>query len=129
MTNWCQPEPHEPSGKCFCPVCDPEGEFPFSCHSKRNCGAVKTIRRRGTNPPQPPGRKYLGDHVHDALAAVGITEERVSRWLGRPCGCGQKQKWLNRMHRWAENWVKGLFGSKKEAAAALESEMGDCDGE
>ena len=46
-------------------------------------------------------KKLLGDRVSQALSLVGITEERVSSWLGRPCGCsGRKQK-LNQLDAWA----------------------------
>lgn len=37
----------------------------------------------------------LGDMTADALAAIGITKERVSYWLGRDCGCKANQEWLN----------------------------------
>ena len=41
----------------------------------------------------PPG---LGDMVAGVLERVGITEDRVSRWIGRPCGCGARRTALNR---------------------------------
>jgi len=37
----------------------------------------------------------LGDWVARGLEAVGITKARVSRWLGRDCGCGRRQAALN----------------------------------
>jgi len=38
----------------------------------------------------------LGDRVHDALAAVGITPERVAAALGvDDCGCEDRRAWLN----------------------------------
>jgi hypothetical protein len=40
----------------------------------------------------PPG---LGDMVKSALSAVGITEERVSKAIGKPCGCGKRAAKLN----------------------------------
>lgn len=48
---------------------------------------------------QPPG---LGDHVASALSAVGITKERVSKALGRPCGCKQRQQ---KMNDWGRKWL------------------------
>jgi hypothetical protein len=42
--------------------------------------------------PASPG---LGDLVATGLAAVGITEERVSRLIGRPCGCPERKRRLN----------------------------------
>lgn len=38
----------------------------------------------------PPARPGLGDMVSAGLAAVGITPERVSKVLGRPCGCKER---------------------------------------
>lgn len=37
----------------------------------------------------------LGDMVAAGLAAVGVTKERVSAALGRPCNCPQRQQQLN----------------------------------
>lgn len=37
----------------------------------------------------------LGDMVSDGLASVGITKERVSRVIGRDCGCAKRQAALN----------------------------------
>lgn len=45
---------------------------------------------------QRPG---LGDMVSAGLAAVGITPERVSKALGRPCGCKERAAKLNELGR------------------------------
>lgn len=37
----------------------------------------------------------LGDLVKAGLSAVGITEERVSKAIGRPCGCGKRAAAMN----------------------------------
>ena len=42
--------------------------------------------------PPSPG---LGDMVKSGLSAIGITEERVSKVIGRPCGCGERAEMLN----------------------------------
>lgn len=47
----------------------------------------------------PPAGRGLGDMVAAGLAAVGITKERVSKALGRPCNCGQRQEALNALGR------------------------------
>jgi hypothetical protein len=47
-------------------------------------------------PPPKPG---LGDMVKAGLSAIGITEERVSAAIGRPCGCSQRAKALNELGR------------------------------
>ena len=41
----------------------------------------------------------LGDRIAAGLAAVGITEARVSRLVGRPCGCRERRAALNRLGR------------------------------
>ena len=40
-------------------------------------------------------RRGLGDMVAAGLATVGITKERVSKALGRDCGCAKRQAALN----------------------------------
>jgi hypothetical protein len=52
-----------------------------------------------THPAYPHKRRGLGDMVADGLAAVGITKERVSKAIGRPCGCGKRQEKLNEIGR------------------------------
>jgi hypothetical protein len=37
----------------------------------------------------------LGDMVAASLSAIGITKERVSKAIGRPCGCGKRAEILN----------------------------------
>lgn len=44
-------------------------------------------------------RPGLGDIVSAGLAAVGITPERVSKVLGRPCGCKERAAKLNELGR------------------------------
>jgi hypothetical protein len=41
----------------------------------------------------------LGDMVASALSAVGITKERVSKAIGKPCGCAKRQEALNDLGR------------------------------
>jgi hypothetical protein len=49
----------------------------------------------------------LGDRLKEALSKVGVTEERVSKWLGRPCGCKQRREKLNKLSLWASSYFKG----------------------
>jgi hypothetical protein len=37
--------------------------------------------------------------VADGLASVGITKDRVSKAIGRPCGCAKRQDKLNELGR------------------------------
>ena len=48
------------------------------------------------------------------LSKVGVTEERVSSWLGKPCGCKARREKLNKLHSWAKSW----FGKEDAAEAA-----------
>ena len=48
-----------------------------------------------THPAYPRQRMGLGDMVKAGLSAVGITEERVSKAIGRPCGCGKRAAAMN----------------------------------
>lgn len=59
----------------------------------------------------------LGDAVKLALRQAGITEERFSAWLGKPCGCGERVRKLNQLHR----WVAGvLAGGRPKPPAGLD---------
>ena len=71
----CDIDPHS----LRCRVCGARVSAP---HVRRNCGT----------PPPPPG---LGDYVANALSAVGVTKERVEAVVGGPCGCPERQAWLN----------------------------------
>ena len=44
-------------------------------------------------------KRGLGDIVKAGLSAIGITEERVSKAIGRPCGCGARAEKLNELGR------------------------------
>jgi hypothetical protein len=49
--------------------------------------------------PGQRNRDGLGDRVARGLEAVGITKQRVSRVLRRPCGCGKRQRFWNKVGR------------------------------
>lgn len=55
-------------------------------------------------------RKRMGDLIESALNAVGITHERVEKYIW-DCGCRDRKKHYNEIDEWAEHTVKGLFGS------------------
>ena len=54
----------------------------------------KRLRERIRGKP-----RGLGDIVKAGLSAIGITEERVSKAIGRPCGCGARAEKLNELGR------------------------------
>lgn len=51
------------------------------------------------HPAYPRARPGLGDMVKAGLSAIGITEERVSKAIGRPCGCSKRAEALNEIGR------------------------------
>ncbi len=56
----------------------------------------------------------LGDRVEQALSLVGITEEKVSKWLGRPCGCSERKRKLNQVGAWASRVLLGKTDQAEE---------------
>jgi hypothetical protein len=52
-----------------------------------------------THPAYPRAKPGLGDMVKSGLSAIGITEERVSAAIGRPCGCSKRAEQLNELGR------------------------------
>lgn len=70
--------------------------------------------------PKPKTEKVKngwGDNVEKALTHIGITSERVEKWLGRPCGCAERKRKLNVLGNWAE---KALSQTKESAKNYLE---------
>jgi hypothetical protein len=63
------------------------------------------------NEIKPAG---LGDRIASGLSAIGITKDRVSRVIGRPCGCGKRQAKLNRLGECVAKGAKKL-GAKLSA--------------
>jgi hypothetical protein len=61
------------------------------------CGTRHPIRRKCS--VQKESRPGLGDMVKAGLSAIGITEERVSAAIGRPCGCSKRAEQLNELGR------------------------------
>lgn len=52
----------------------------------------------------------LGDLVESVLSSVGLTQEQVERWLGRPCRCKERQEKLNRLQTLLARFVSGKIG-------------------
>lgn len=57
-------------------------------------------------------RWAFGDMVETALSSVGVTSERVEKWLGKPCGCKERRDKMNALGLWARRVLTG----KKENA-------------
>ena len=58
-----------------------------------------TITVDETHPAYPRAMPGLGDMVKAGLSAIGITEERVSKAIGRECGCSKRAEKLNELGR------------------------------
>ena len=56
----------------------------------------------------------LGDRIKRALSLIGITEERVSSFIGRPCGCSKRVEKLNRLGLWATRIINGRTEDAEE---------------
>jgi hypothetical protein len=48
----------------------------------------------------------LGDKIESALQLVGVTPERVERFLGPDCGCEERKERLNAISAWAAHVLK-----------------------
>ena len=66
----------------------------------------------------------LGDIVEKALSKIGVTEERVQTWLGRPCGCRRRKEKLNQLGQWAARILTGKT-VEKDAADNLDTMIDD----
>ena len=73
-------------GRCRCPVCGKRAPAPKKGFVLHSC-------------PGPKPARGLGDMVSDALSLIGITKERVTKLVGRDCGCKRRQEALNRAGR------------------------------
>lgn len=62
----------------------------------------------------------LGDRVAAGLAAVGITKARVSRWMGRPCKCTERQRRLNELGQKAAAAIRKATGQEPKDADQLD---------
>lgn len=62
----------------------------------------------------PCNKKGLGDRIEQALQLVGITSERVEKWLQRPCGCNERKQRLNQLGSWAFRIIQGNLNKAEE---------------
>lgn len=62
-------------------------------------------------------KAYLGDYIQSALSSVGVTAERVSRWIGTPCGCKERVEKLNALHQWISRVVSGKYKEEEKEIA------------
>lgn len=65
----------------------------------------------------------LGDAIEQALTKVGITADRVERWLGRPCACKARRDKLNAIDAWARRVLSGKTEQAEEHLNKLTEEQ------
>jgi hypothetical protein len=53
----------------------------------------------------------LGDKIESALNSLGITKDRVEKFVGGPCGCEERKQRLNQLGWWALRVIKGKSSS------------------
>lgn len=84
------------------------------------------VRDNGRTYKQRSPAKGLGDVIEAGLTFFGVTKARVSKWLGRPCNCTERQTKLNKLGAWAAAWIGGKSADGKgEIEAMLKDRKGD----
>ncbi len=53
------------------------------------------------------GLLMLGDKLERALKRIGVDSQKVSNWVGKPCGCEERREKLNQLHAWALRTLRG----------------------
>lgn len=61
----------------------------------------------------------LGTLIESALSTIGITSERVEKWLGAPCGCQERRDKLDQISHWAIRIVKGKVSNAREYLSGI----------
>ena len=61
----------------------------------------------------------LGTLIESALSSIGLTSERVEKWLGRPCGCKERREKLDSLTRWAARVIMGRSEGAKQYLDSL----------
>ena len=67
----------------------------------------------------------LGNLIESALAKVGITSEKVSTFLGKPCSCKKRRDKLNQVDAWARRVIAGKVEDAKEYLNRIMGEPGE----
>ena len=65
----------------------------------------------------------LGDAIERSLRTVGVKDERVSTWLGEPCGCDERKERMNQLSIWAKRIARGKLKNAKEFLVTIISDI------
>jgi hypothetical protein len=93
----CQFKETEIEGELFCVVCQTTIRSKYGpCRTHRQCSKA--------NPSAPKPSLWqqlkqglLGDVTETILTSVGLTKDKWQEIIGGPCGCGERQAWLNKV--------------------------------
>src|SRR5579859_6684394 len=96
-TGWCARHQHRHTGSILdlSQREDEEGELARHLWDLAP-GVMEPVGEPAAEPlvPESAYQSGFGSVVKKALGLFGITEQRVSEWIGGPCGCGERaQKW------------------------------------
>lgn len=78
----------------------------------RGIPPLEVAPAQAATPVRPVPSWGLGTEIKNALTAIGVTEERVTSWLGAPCGCGERVMKLDRLTQWAVSKLPSLESLK-----------------
>lgn len=63
-------------------------------------------------------KQGLGDAIAKALGIIGVTQDRVTYWLG-DCCCQERQDKLNQLGNWASRVISHKLHNAKEYLDAI----------
>jgi len=85
--------------------------------------AVKKTQKPSSQKNRKKRRFRLGDQVESALQSIGVTKERVEKWIGGPCNCPERKRNWNALSDWAQDVLFGKL-DVDEGATALNDLIG-----
>lgn len=93
----CQFKETEIEGELFCVVCQTKMRSKYSpCKTHRKCSKGNKDAAKPSLWQQVKAGLW-GDVTESVLSSVGLTKERWQEIIGGPCGCGERQEWLNKV--------------------------------
>ena len=103
----------------WCHLYHTRADYRLAWDEGRGPGQVGIRRAPGRKHAEEKDRTELGDVVERVLKMVGITEKRVSKWIGRPCGCAERKAKMNNASRLARQVVRRRVKKAKKRLKAL----------
>jgi len=90
-----------------CTVCNRpmQSKYP-PCKTHRMC-KTEGVTQAKPSLFQQLKAGLLGDVTEAILSGVGLTKERWQEIIGGPCGCGERQQWLNKVGQALKHHLQG----------------------